>query len=145
MNKIIIAALISFILISCNIRNNNKNGEIQALELSGSMADTTSVQIIDSVYNFGKVTDGEKVVFSFRFKNTGKNPLIIASARASCGCTVPEKPEQPIKPGETGYLKIVFDSKGRVGQVQKEVSVASNAYPGFPVLLLTGEVIAANK
>lgn len=145
MNKLIIATLISFILISCNIRNNNKNGEIQALELSGSMADTTSVQIIDSVYNFGRVTDGENVVFSFRFKNTGKNPLIIASARASCGCTVPEKPEQPIKPGEIGYLKVVFDSRGRVGQVQKEVSVVSNAYPGFPVLLLTGEVLAANK
>ena len=145
MKKLIIASLISFIFISCNIRNNNKNGEVQALEVSGNMADTTSVQIIDSVYNFGKVTDGEKVVFSFRFKNTGDKPLVIASAHASCGCTVPEKPEQPIKPGETGYLKVVFDSKGRIGPVQKDVTVVSNAYPAFPVLLLTGEVISANK
>ena len=145
MNKIIIASLISFIFISCNIRNNNKNGEIQALEFSGSMSDTTSVQIIDSIYNFGKVTDGENVVFSFRFKNIGKKPLIIASAHASCGCTVPEKPEQPIKPGETGYLKVVFSSKGRVGPIQKDVIVVSNAYPAFPVLLLTGEVISSSK
>lgn len=143
MKKLIIALLISFIFLSCNIRNNNKNGEVQALEVSGNMADTTSVQIIDSVYNFGKVTDGEKVVFSFRFKNNGNKPLVIASAHASCGCTVPEKPEQPIKPGETGYLKVVFDSKGRVGPVQKDVTVVSNAYPAFPVLLLTGEVVPA--
>ncbi|MEO6949164.1 MAG: DUF1573 domain-containing protein [Ginsengibacter sp.] len=144
-NKIIIATLISFIFLSCNIRNNNKNGEMVALDGSGTMADTTTVQIIDSVYNFGKVTDGENVAFSFRFKNTGTKPLIIASAHASCGCTVPEKPEQPIKPGETGYLKVIFDSKGRVGPVQKEVNVISNAYPDFPVLLLTGEVVSANK
>ena len=145
MNKLIIASLLTFIFISCNIRNNNKNGEMQGLDVSGNMSDTTSVQIIDSVYNFGKVTDRENVVFSFRFKNTGTKPLIIASAHASCGCTVPEKPEQPIKPGETGYLKVVFNSKGRVGPVQKEVSVVSNAYPSFPVLLLTGEVISASK
>ena len=145
MNKLIIATLLSFLFLSCNIRNNNKNGEMLALDGSGGMSDTTKVQIIDSVYNFGKVTDGDNVVFSFRFKNTGDKPLIIASAHASCGCTVPEKPEQPIKPGETGYLKVVFDSKGRVGPVQKEISVVSNAHPAFPVLLLTGEVVSANK
>ena len=145
MNKTILFSLLITILLSCNIRNNNKNGEMQALDGSGSMSDTTTVQIIDSVYNFGKVTDGENVVFSFRFKNTGNKPLIISSAHASCGCTVPEKPEQPIKPGETGYLKVIFDSKGRVGPVQKEVSVVSNAYPAFPVLLLTGEVVSASK
>ena len=140
--KLIIGTLISVVFLSCNIRNNNRNGEMEALGVSGNMSDTTSVQIIDSVYNFGKVTDGENVVFSFRFKNTGTKPLVIASAHASCGCTVPEKPEQPIKPGETGYLKVVFNSKGRVGPVQKEVTVVSNAYPGFPILLLTGEVEA---
>ncbi|MEO6818403.1 MAG: DUF1573 domain-containing protein [Ginsengibacter sp.] len=145
MNKLIIVSLLTFILFSCNIRNNNKNGEMMALNGNGVVTDTTTVQIIDSIYNFGKVTDGEKVVYSYRFKNTGKFPLIISSAHASCGCTVPEKPEQPIKPGETGFLKVVFDSKGRIGQVQKEVTVVSNAYPSFPVLLLTGEVESRSK
>ena len=107
--------------------------------------DSTTVQMIDSVYNFGKVTDGEKVEYSYRFRNTGKNPLIVSSAVASCGCTVPEKPEEPIKPGETGFLKVVFNSKGRVGEVHKEITVTSNAYPKFPVLQLTGEVVAAEK
>lgn len=107
--------------------------------------DTTSVQIIDSVYNFGKVTDGEQVVYSYRFRNTGQKPLIISSATASCGCTVPEKPEEPIQPGEIGFLKVAFNSKGRVGPVHKEVNVVSNAYPQFPTLQLIGEVLSSDK
>ncbi len=118
---------------------------LQAADATQPFTDSTAVQIIDSVYNFGKVTDGEKVEYSYRFKNMGKKPLIISSAIASCGCTVPEKPEEPIKPGETGFLKVVFNSAGRVGPVHKDVTVVSNAYPRFPVLQLTGEVEASKK
>ncbi len=107
--------------------------------------DSTTVQMIDSAYNFGKVTDGEKVEYSYRFRNTGKNPLIVSSAIASCGCTVPEKPEEPIKPGETGFLKVVFNSKGRVGPVHKEITVTSNAYPQFPVLQLIRRSSGSSK
>ena len=108
-------------------------------------ADPTTVQIIDSVFDFGKVTDGEIVEFSYRFKNTGSLPLVISNATASCGCTVPEKPEAPIKPGETGYIKVKFNSAGRVGVAHKTVTVTSNAAPAFPELLLKGEVLAKVK
>ena len=106
---------------------------------------TDDLSTYDSVYNFGKVTDGEKVVYSYRFKNNGTKPLVISQASASCGCTVPEKPEEPIKPGETGFLKVVFNSRGRVGPVHKEVTVISNAVPAFPVLQLTGEVVSSEQ
>ena len=109
------------------------------------ITDSTTVQLIDSLYDFGKITDGEKVEYSFRFKNTGKNPLIITNASASCGCTVPEKPEEPVKPGETGFIKVAFDSKGRVGDAHKEIFVASNANPGFPTLAIKGQVLEAKK
>ncbi len=118
---------------------------MQASDPAQAFKDSTTVQMIDSVYNFGKITDGEKVEFSFRFKNSGHNPLIVSNATASCGCTVPEKPEQPVKPGETGFIKVVFNSKGRVGDVHKEVTVTSNAYPAFPLLALKGQVEAAKK
>ena len=132
---------------SCDIRHNDaQHASIaNAGDKSNVFTDTTTVQIIDSVYNFGKVTDGENVVYSYRFKNNGSKPLVISQASASCGCTVPEKPEQPIKPGETGFLKIVFNSTGRVGPVHKEVTVISNAYPAFPVLQLIGEVVSSKK
>jgi len=127
------------LMIGCNDRS--KQSEKQNLPTAGEAANNpTTVKIIDSTYNFGKVTDGEKVVFSYRFINSGDHPLVISAANASCGCTVPERPEQPIAPGETGYIKVVFDSKGRVGPVVKEVHVSSNAKPDFPTLILKGEV-----
>ena len=145
MNKFIAVLFLSGIIFSCNIRSQKNNGDAQASDASMNFNDSTTVQLIDSVYNFGTVSDGEKVEYSYRFRNTGKTPLIISSAVASCGCTVPEKPEEPIKPGETGFLKVVFNSKGRVGEVHKEITVTSNAFPKFPVLQLTGQVVSSQK
>ena len=142
MKKILLLILVVSTLVSCDIRKNDKLGHPLSMN---NFTDTTSVQMIDSVYNFGKVTDGENVVFSYRFKNTGKKPLVISAATASCGCTIPEKPEEPLKPGETGVIKVVFHSSGRVGPVQKEVNVVSNAVPGFPNLQLIGEVLSKNN
>ena len=140
-NKIFAFICLAGIFVSCNIRNEKYRHDMQA-QLKPHFSDTTTVQMIDSVYDFGKVTDGEKVIYNYRFKNTGSKPLIISSASASCGCTVPEKPEEPVKPGEIGFLKVVFNSEGRVGPTHKTVTVISNAYPAFPVLLLTGEVVS---
>jgi hypothetical protein len=145
MDKLIAALFLTCIVFSCDIRNTRNKPDAQATNQPAHFTDSTTVQMIDSAYNFGKVTDGEKVEYSYRFRNTGKHPLIVSSAVASCGCTVPEKPEEPIKPGETGFLKVVFNSKGRVGGVHKEITVTSNAYPQFPVLQLTGEVTAVEN
>jgi hypothetical protein len=149
--KIAISALIASALIACDVRKKDKiaDGSNTSITTDTSKnqvaAEPTTVQIIDSVFDFGKVAEGETVEFSYRFKNTGSNPLVISNATASCGCTVPEKPEAPIKPGETGYIKVKFNSDGRVGAAHKTVSVVSNANPSFPELLLKGEVLAKNK
>ena len=144
MKKVLMVFCILGTLFSCNIRN-DKNRPTGVAGANQQLIDSTTVQVIDSVYNFHQVTDGENVVFSYRFRNTGKGPLVISSATASCGCTVPERPEEPVAPGETGFLKVVFNSKGRVGPVHKEVNVVSNAYPPFPVLQLIGEVVSGDK
>jgi hypothetical protein len=145
MSKIFTIFLFSCFLFSCDIRKNETKTDVLAEDRNQVLKDSTSVEMIDSVFNFGKITDGEKVEFSFRFKNSGTKPLIITNASASCGCTVPEKPEAPIKPGETGFIKVAFNSQGRVGNAHKEVNVTSNANPAFPVLLVQGEVLAAKK
>jgi archaellum component FlaG (FlaF/FlaG flagellin family) len=146
MNRLLMIIIIACTLFSCDIRKKNGKADVAASDPSAQVfKDSTTVQIIDSVYDFGKVTDGEKVEYNYRFKNTGKNSLIVTNTSASCGCTVPEKPEQPIKPGETGFIKVVFNSKGRVGEAHKEVTVISNAYPGFPILQLKGEVTEVKK
>ena len=143
--KIILVLLVVASLVSCDVRRKDKIADDAEAQKILALKDSTTVQIIDTAYNFKSVTDGEKVIYSYRFKNTGTKPLVIIEATASCGCTVPQKPERPILPGETGFIKIVFDSKGRVGEAHKTITVISNAKPEFPPLLLTGNVLAKEK
>ena len=140
MKNLSLFLMLSITLISCDNRRKDKIADDASTLTAKALKDSTTVRIIDSAYNFGTVTDGEKVEYSYRFKNTGTKALVIIDATASCGCTVPQKPENPILPGEMGFIKIVFDSKGRVGNTYKTITVISNANPGFPQLILTGDV-----
>ncbi len=150
MKKYFLFIAIPVALVSCDVKRKDKIADdsntdsIKQVQKNmtqqEAMQKTTTVQIIDSAYNFGTIAEGEKVAYSYRFKNTGTNPLVIFSASASCGCTVPEKPEKPIMPGETGFIKVVFNSAGKHGHNEKDINVASNANPSFQVLKLTGEV-----
>ena len=139
-NTIFIACCSTLLLLSCDVRKHDTIAKTDNLTQQLEIKDPTTVQIIDSAYDFGKVADGGIVEYNYRFKNSGNKPLVISNATASCGCTVPEKPEQPIQPGETGFIKVKFDSKGRVGTAHKTITVLSNAQPGFPELKLSGEV-----
>ncbi|MEI9956761.1 MAG: DUF1573 domain-containing protein [Ferruginibacter sp.] len=148
MKKYLLLLTIPVALFSCDMKRKDKmadDSKTNAIKEAQQKLGTT-VQMIDSIYNFGTITDGEKVEFSYRFKNTGTNPLVIIDAHASCGCTVPEKPENAIMPGETGFLKVVFNSSGKSNgsgtpaHTEKEINVSSNANPSFPVLKLIGEV-----
>jgi len=143
--KIILFLLVSTSLISCDVRRKDKIADDTETQKSLALKDSTTVQIIDSAYNFNPVAEGEKVEYNYRFKNTGTKPLVIVNATAGCGCTVPEKPEKPILPGEIGFIKIVFNSKGQAGNAHKTITVISNAKPAFPPLILTGNVVAAEK
>ncbi len=140
-NKYLLGGALSILIFTgCDVRKHDKMQTNNTLTQQIEIKDPTTVQIIDSAYDFGKVLEGEIVQYNYRFKNTGTKPLIVTNVSASCGCTVPEKPEQPIQPGEIGFIKVKFDSKHRVGQAHKTVTVSSNAEPAFPELLLTGEV-----
>ena len=92
-------------------------------------ASLTTIQWMDSVLNQGSILEGTKMEVVFRFKNTGMKPLVIESAQASCGCTVAEKPEEPIMPGQEGRIKAVFNSQGRVGANHKTINVHANTAP----------------
>ncbi len=129
----------------CDIRKKPTPNPRPQTEVKKSKFGPTSVQIIDSVYNFGTIQEGEMVTFSFRFKNTGKEPLEILEVNTSCGCTVPEKPEAPIQPGETGFIKTSFNSERRPGETHKTIMVRSNANPEFPILKLQGTVIGKKE
>ncbi|MEI7734582.1 MAG: DUF1573 domain-containing protein [Ferruginibacter sp.] len=109
-------------------------------EKDEALKNSTTVQLIDSVFNFGTITEGEKVEFSYRFKNTGTYPLVVFTTQTSCGCTVPEKPEKPVLPGETSFIKVVFNSAGKHGHNEKDITINANTAPAFPTLKLIGEI-----
>jgi len=91
-----------------------------------------------SNYDFGDIRQGEKVEYTFRFHNTGSEPLIITNVTTQCGCTAPKGwPRDPIQPGDRGEITLVFDSTGKFGRVNKVATVMSNAInkEGTQVLL----------
>lgn len=123
------------VLIACNQSSTNKNENQDAVSTITNSENTledsanyTTIEWLDSTFrDLGKVTEGQIVEISWRFKNTGDKPLIIVNTNASCGCTVAEKPEQPIAPGEESVIKAKFDSNGRPeGEQRKEVYVTAN-------------------
>jgi hypothetical protein len=141
MIRFVLICLVSTIfLFSCDVRRKDKVADDGLQRTEQALRDSTTVELIDKTYNFGTITEGEKVEYNFRFKNTGKKPLIITNASASCGCTVPEKPEKPVMPGEISFIKVVFNSKGKSGHQDKAIIVSSNVKPSFPDLMLSGEV-----
>lgn len=82
-------------------------------------------------HDFGTVHEGEVVTYDFTFTNTGDAPLLITDAQASCGCTVPEWPREPIKPGQKGTLKVSFNSAGKDGAQDKSISIKANTKDAF--------------
>lgn len=74
-------------------------------------------------FNFGTIKQGESVTHEFKFKNSGKEPLLINTAVGSCGCTVPEYPKEPIKPNGSGVIKVTFNSTGKSGPQDKTVTI----------------------
>ena len=101
---------------------------------------TTSIAFEHTDFDFGVVDDGEKVKHTYKFKNTGNEPLIISSAKGSCGCTVPKWPTEPIAPGAEGVIDVEFDSKGKPGKQTKRVTVTANTVPAQTFLNITGTV-----
>ena len=108
-------------------------------------ASLTTIQWLDSVKQIGRVMEGQKVEVAFRFKNTGDKPLIIESATPSCGCTVAQKPEQAIMPGGESQITAIFDTKGRLGNNTKTMTVRANTqFTQSHVLQFAVEVVDAS-
>jgi Protein of unknown function (DUF1573) len=152
MKQLLLLTGLSAFLISCqNSTGTTKDAAAktdavqQAQDAASDSTNWTTVRWPDSVQNFGKVTDGEKVLINFHVKNTGTKPLIISNVMAGCGCTVPSKPEEPILPGAEGIIKAEFNSSGRVGRADKYVTVTCNTSARTYTLKFEGDVLAKKE
>lgn len=101
----------------------------------------TSIEFAETSFDFGTIVAGDKISYSFSFKNTGKEPLLISNAKGSCGCTVPKWPKEPIAPGGTSEVTVVFDSKNKKGMRNQKVTLTANTDPAQSFIYLKGEVV----
>ena len=105
------------------------------------LKDTTTVAFTDSTtFPFDTIMQEDKVHHTFHLVNTGTKNLIIARAFGSCGCTVPEYPKDPVKPGDTAAIAVTFNSAGKQGEQHKNVTIVCNTVTRNEMVYLTGFV-----
>ncbi|PZO30970.1 MAG: hypothetical protein DCF13_01945 [Flavobacteriaceae bacterium] len=162
LKKIRIITVISLAILGASCKNENKADEAnsnvqQAQPVINGSGKTTSedfqnqsikfpkpvdgkypvITFKETEFDFGDIEQGDKVEHTFEFTNTGEANLIIADAKASCGCTVPEYPKNEyIKPGDTGKIKVTFDSARKVGKTSKTITIICNTEKGTELLTI---------
>ncbi|MDT0650357.1 DUF1573 domain-containing protein [Autumnicola edwardsiae] len=131
---LMIAAVGALLFSSCK-DNNNASDKVRAENVETAAErdaqDTVYPEISfeEEEFDFGTIQKGENVEHIFKFTNTGRAPLVITNATSSCGCTVPDAPNEPIAPGETAEMTVKYNGSGN-GQVTKTVTVSANTEKG---------------
>lgn len=93
-------------------------------------------------HSFGEIEEGPKVNHEFMFINTGTEPLVLSNVKASCGCTTPSWPKEPILPGEEGSIMVTYNTARRIGAFNKSITITSNSNEITKVLYISGKVNA---
>ena len=101
------------------------------------------IQFEETMHDFGNIKEGTMATYEFKFKNIGKETLVLSNVQASCGCTTPTWTREPVAPGKTGVITATFNSSGRPGVFNKVVTVTSNAKSASVPLTLKGFVETA--
>jgi len=136
-----VIVLAAFIMASaCSEEKENSTDTSMLASDSIATKALTSIAFVDTVHEFGTINEGEKVSYTFKYKNTGDNPLILEDVRPSCGCTLPEWTKDPIAPGAEGLIKVVYNSEGRPGEFHKTITVIANTSAEVVLLKIQGKV-----
>ena len=135
------------VLLLCSVITYAQGNHEMSREVSTPGSSNTSnpnaakIKFVQEIHDFGTVIEGPQVTYDFKFKNEGKEPLILSNVRASCGCTVPTWPKEPILPGKESVISATYNTQGRPGNFTKTITVESNASEGNKVVTIKGDVI----
>ncbi|HEY9178501.1 MAG TPA: DUF1573 domain-containing protein [Flavipsychrobacter sp.] len=159
MRNFVALSLLTIVLVACGDSNQSKS---DAQEKDGLLSadlvtnphsakglDTAiynqlpTMDFEDTVHHFGNLEEGVKASYSFEFVNNGKTPLIVSAAKGSCGCTVAEYPRDPVHPGASGIIQVLFDTYGKPGHQEKSIALTTNSKRGVHMLYIKAEVKAA--
>jgi hypothetical protein len=130
---LLMIALLAAVLVSAQVPSADQKKEPQA-----------HIQFVSLTHDFGTITVNSNATCEFTFTNTGEVPLILTNVRASCGCTVPDWPKDPILPGEKGVIKVRYTTVTHPNVINKSIVVNSNADNKQVVLRLKGEIVPAS-
>lgn len=107
--------------------------------------DAPQIKFDEIEHDFGRIIQGERVIYRFKFTNTGNSDLLITKVNSSCGCTVGKYPKTPIAPGKSDYVEASFDSNGRKGMQNKTITVLTNTQPNLSTLRIKAEIVMPEK
>ncbi len=116
--KTLTISLLGLFMVYCAIAQE----ESQETQLPGP-----AITFEEEKYDFGDIYQGDKVEHTFRFENSGDEPLVLSNVAVTCGCTATDWPREPIPPGETASITVEFNSAGKMGQQNKVITIYSNA------------------
>ncbi|OKS85443.1 DUF1573 domain-containing protein [Mucilaginibacter polytrichastri] len=152
MKKVFLGIIAASLLVACN-SNSAKTNQASNTDTVGSAAtkagatvanvpagDLPAMKFEHETHDFGKIKGGDLVHYDFKFTNTGKSPLIITNATATCGCTKPEFPKTPVAPGASDVIKVTFNSAGKMGLQDKQITITANTNPAETRVHLIGDV-----
>lgn len=100
-------------------------------------ADGPVLTLEKNTHDFGDIYQGDVVEHTFKFTNTGNQPLLITNIQTSCGCTTPTWPRDPIMPGGKGELKVGFNSAGKMNKQTKVLPIISNSVTDASITFTT--------
>jgi hypothetical protein len=122
----------------------NANAKIVRNPISADTPEDTinvaKMSFEEEFFDFGSVKEGAEVEHTFKFTNTGLVPLVISNARSTCGCTVPQKPDQPVAPGASDVIRVKFKTAGKFNKQEKPIIITANTYPKETRVYLRGFV-----
>jgi len=134
-----------FVVLGCSARNKDEiNSSIVQIPVTADGKDEKArmpkIEFERTTHDFGKLIQGEKVSYTFTFKNTGNAALVLSAVLPSCGCTAAQFTKTPIMPGEEGTITVNFNTESKKGMVNNSVVVQANTYPSETTLHLTATV-----
>ena len=133
-----------FVTTSCkqeSVADKITDADLKAIEAEKTLVvNLPKVTLDKEMHDFGTIAEGVVVETEFIVTNTGETDLVIMDAKGSCGCTVPEPPKEPIKPGASAPIKVAFDSKGKPGNQEKTVTLTTNTEIGREMFKIKANV-----
>jgi hypothetical protein len=134
MKRILLAAVALVFTVSMNAQNQTQTTPVQTTP-------DDVMKLNQEKHDFGKIPQGPpSAEFYFEITNKSDKPIVVESAQASCGCTTPEVPKEPIAPGATAKLKVSYNALNP-GGFTKTVSIKLAGIDQPKVVTIVGEVL----